>query len=186
MNAMASQITGVLIVCSTVCSGLHKNINAPRHWPLLGEPTVGRWVPLTKDKLRGKCFHLMASSCVSWNKYNNFKIQDSRMVYCNFNRNLHGMHLKTKAQVVLFVLNTIKLNCITLTSLVQQVSKGTRWGCTTDVHQHGLSLHGMTFHCVRMPEACRCCTQELNLCAYVPGCARDFSCWSHINFSSSI
>ena len=52
-----------------------------------------------------------------------FKIQDSRMVYCNFNRNLHGIHSKTEAQVGLFVLNTIKLNCITLTSLVQQVSK---------------------------------------------------------------
>ena len=51
------------------------------------------------------------------------KIQDSRMVYCNFNRNLHGIHSKTEAQVGLFVLNTIKLNCITLTSLVQQVSK---------------------------------------------------------------
>ena len=50
-------------------------------------------------------------------------IQDSRMVYCNFNRNLHGIHSKTEAQVGLFVLNTIKLNCITLTSLVQQVSK---------------------------------------------------------------
>ena len=52
-----------------------------------------------------------------------FKIQDSRMVYCNFNRNLHGIHSKTEAQVGLFVLNTITLNCITLTSLVQQVSK---------------------------------------------------------------
>ena len=52
-----------------------------------------------------------------------FKIQDSRMVYCNFNRNLHGIHSKIEAQVGLFVLNTIKSNCITLTSLVQQVSK---------------------------------------------------------------
>ena len=56
-------------------------------------------------------------------KLSRFKIQDSRMVYCNFNRNLHGIHSKTEAQVGLFVLNTIKLNCITLTSLVQQVSK---------------------------------------------------------------
>ena len=56
-----------------------------------------------------------------------FKIQDSRMVYCNFNRNLHGIHSKTEAKVGLFVLNTIKLNCITLTSLVQQVSKVQGW-----------------------------------------------------------
>ena len=33
MSAMASQITGVSVVCSTVCS-INGNIKAPRHWPL--------------------------------------------------------------------------------------------------------------------------------------------------------
>ena len=61
------------------------------------------------------------------------KIQDSRMVYCNFNRNLHGIYSKTEAQVGLFVLNTIKLNCITLTSLVQQVSK-VKGGVVSVIH----------------------------------------------------
>ena len=64
MRAIASQITDVSIVFSTVCSGgdqwKHK---APRHWPVWGESTVDRWIPLTKLQWYGKCFHLMVSSC---------------------------------------------------------------------------------------------------------------------------
>ena len=38
MGAMTSQITGVLIVCSTVCSDAdQRDIKAPRHWPLWEE-----------------------------------------------------------------------------------------------------------------------------------------------------
>ena len=41
MCAIASQITSLAIVYSTVYSGAHKknpkNIKAPRHWPLCGE-----------------------------------------------------------------------------------------------------------------------------------------------------
>ena len=34
MSRMATQTTGVFIVCLTVCSGVdQKNIKAPRHWP---------------------------------------------------------------------------------------------------------------------------------------------------------
>ena len=41
MKAMASQITGISTVCSTVCSGVHqRNIKPSRHWPLWGEFTV--------------------------------------------------------------------------------------------------------------------------------------------------
>ena len=40
-----------------------ENIKAPRHWPLCGEFTGGRWIPHTKGHYRGKCFHLMTSSC---------------------------------------------------------------------------------------------------------------------------
>ena len=45
MSAMASQITGVSIVCSKFY--LWK-IKAPRHWPLWGESTGDRWILITK------------------------------------------------------------------------------------------------------------------------------------------
>ena len=51
MSAMASQITGVPIVYSTVCSGVYKkNSKAPCHWPLCGELTGDRWIPRIKGK----------------------------------------------------------------------------------------------------------------------------------------
>ena len=60
MGAMVSQITGVSIVCSTVCS---ENIKASGHWPLWGEFTGDQWISHTKGQWHGKCFHLMKSSC---------------------------------------------------------------------------------------------------------------------------
>ena len=55
MGAIASQITSLTIVYSTVYSGadqskhlslsLSLNIKAPRHWPLCGEFTGDRWIP---------------------------------------------------------------------------------------------------------------------------------------------
>ena len=42
---------------------IKRNIKAPRHWPLCGEFTGDRWIPRTNGQLRGKCFHLMTSSC---------------------------------------------------------------------------------------------------------------------------
>ena len=40
MSAVASQITSVSIVSSTVCSGAdQRKIKAPHHWPLCGEST---------------------------------------------------------------------------------------------------------------------------------------------------
>ena len=51
MNVMVSQITGVSIVYSTVCSGAdQRNIKGPRHWPLWGEFTGDRRIPRTKDQ----------------------------------------------------------------------------------------------------------------------------------------
>ena len=44
MGAMASQMTGLSIVYSSVCSGADKK-KAPRHWPLWGEFTGDRWIP---------------------------------------------------------------------------------------------------------------------------------------------
>ena len=46
MDAMASQITCVLIVQAQI----KENINAPRHLPLWGEFTGDRWIPLTKGQ----------------------------------------------------------------------------------------------------------------------------------------
>ena len=46
MSAMDSQITGVLIVYSTVCSGADKkNMKAPRHRSVWGEFAGDRWIP---------------------------------------------------------------------------------------------------------------------------------------------
>ena len=42
---------------------MKENIKAPRHWPLWGDFNGDRWIPRTKGQLRGKCFHLMTSSC---------------------------------------------------------------------------------------------------------------------------
>ena len=39
------------------------NLKTLHHWPLLGEFTGHRWIPCTKGQERGKCFHLMTSSC---------------------------------------------------------------------------------------------------------------------------
>ena len=41
------------------------NIKAPRHWLLCGEFTGDRWIPRTNGQKRGKCFHLMTSSCAT-------------------------------------------------------------------------------------------------------------------------
>ena len=42
---------------------IKESIKAPRHWPLCEEFTGDRWIPRTKGQFRGKCFHLMTSSC---------------------------------------------------------------------------------------------------------------------------
>ena len=60
---MAFKSTSVPIVYWTFCSGAdHRNIKAPRHWPLLGEFTGDQWIPSTKVQWRGKYFHLTMSS----------------------------------------------------------------------------------------------------------------------------
>ena len=53
---MASQITGVSIVCSTIWSGAdqRKHQSPPHHWPLWGESTGDQRIPLTKGQWRGK------------------------------------------------------------------------------------------------------------------------------------
>ena len=62
-KAMASTITGVSIVYSTVCLGAkHKDIKAPRHWPLWREFSVGQRICRING---GKCFYMMTSSYIT-------------------------------------------------------------------------------------------------------------------------
>ena len=61
---MASQITDVSIVCSTVCSGGDQwKHQYSASLAYVRESTGDRWIPLTKGQYSGKCFHLMTSSC---------------------------------------------------------------------------------------------------------------------------
>ena len=63
MSTMASQITSLTIVYSTIYLGADKEtIKAPHHWPLCGEFAGDRWIPRTKGQQGGKCLHLMTSS----------------------------------------------------------------------------------------------------------------------------
>ena len=64
MGAMASQITSLTIVYSTVYSDTDQwKHQRPRHWPLCGEFTADRRIPHRNGQERGKCLHLMTSSC---------------------------------------------------------------------------------------------------------------------------
>ena len=64
MSTMASQITSITIVYSTVYSGVdqRKHQSSESLGPLWGEFTGHRWIPRTKGQWSGKCFHLMTSS----------------------------------------------------------------------------------------------------------------------------
>ena len=63
MSAMASEIAGVSIVCSSVWSGSdQRKHQSSAPLALWGESIADRWIPLTKGELRGKYFHLMTSS----------------------------------------------------------------------------------------------------------------------------
>ena len=51
MSAMASQITGVSMFAQLfVQAQIKENFEAPRHWPLWGEFTGHRWIPLTRGQ----------------------------------------------------------------------------------------------------------------------------------------
>ena len=64
MGPMASQITSLTFVYTAVYSGADQRKHQTlRHWPLCGDFTGDRWISRTKDQKRGKCFHLMTSSC---------------------------------------------------------------------------------------------------------------------------
>ena len=64
MGAIASKLTSLTIVYSTVYSGANQRQHqSSASIALCGEFTVDRWIPRTNGQLRRKCFHLMTSSC---------------------------------------------------------------------------------------------------------------------------
>ena len=65
MSMMASQITSLTIVYSTVYSGAdqRKPQSSASVAFVRGNFTGHRWIPCTNGQLCGKCFHLMTSSC---------------------------------------------------------------------------------------------------------------------------
>ena len=105
MGAIAFQITSLTIVYSIVYSEqIKENIKPPRHWPLCGEFTGDRWIPRTNGQLRGKCFHLMTSSCVSQRKshftFGCPRLHENAMTwkrflhYWPFVRGIHGIVMR--------------------------------------------------------------------------------------------
>ena len=71
MTKMASQITSLTVVYSTVYSDADQikhqsSASLAFVWGIHRD----RWIPRTKCQLRGKCFHLMTSSCPIQNSWN--------------------------------------------------------------------------------------------------------------------
>ena len=70
MTTLASQITSLTVVYSTVCSDADQR----KHQSSASLAFVwgihrDRWIPRTKGQLRGNCFHLMTSSCWRGNSF---------------------------------------------------------------------------------------------------------------------
>ena len=64
MSLIASQITNLTVVCSTVYSDADQRKHQSSVWmAFVWGIHRDRWIPRTKGQLRGKCFHLMMSSC---------------------------------------------------------------------------------------------------------------------------
>ena len=72
MITMASQITSLTVVYST----FYPDADQRKHQSSVSLAFVwgidrDRWIPRTKGQLRGKCFHLMTSSWLSYKRENN-------------------------------------------------------------------------------------------------------------------
>ena len=64
MSVIASQITSLTIVHSTVYSGVDRKHQSSASLAFVWGIHRDRWIPRTNGQLRGKCFHLMTSSCI--------------------------------------------------------------------------------------------------------------------------
>ena len=85
MSAIASQITSLTIVYSTVYSGAdQRKHQSSASLAFVWGSHRDRWIPRTKCKLRVKCFHLMTSSWIDgemwwqWAKINSGSAMKSR------------------------------------------------------------------------------------------------------------
>ena len=68
ITTIASQITSLTVVYSTVYSDAdQRKLQSSASLAFVGGIHRDRWSPRTKGQLRGKCFHLMTSSCL-WRK----------------------------------------------------------------------------------------------------------------------
>ena len=66
MTTMASQITSLTVVNSTVYSDAdQRKHQTPASLAFVWGSHRDRWIPRTKGQLRGKCFHLMTSSWIT-------------------------------------------------------------------------------------------------------------------------
>ena len=89
-------------------SQIKEKIKAPRHWPLCGEFTGGRWIPRTKGQWRGKCFHFMTSSwvVVIWRTYNLQGILhwDLQCLFCYFLQSKYIEYiLRTRVHELIYI-----------------------------------------------------------------------------------
>ena len=65
MTTMASQITSLTVIYWIVYSDADQRKHQSSAWlAFVRGIHRDRWIPRTKDQLRGKCFHLMTSSCI--------------------------------------------------------------------------------------------------------------------------
>ena len=65
MTTMVSQITSLTVVYSTVYSDAdQRKHQSSASLAFVRGIHLDRWIPHTKGQLRGKCFHLMTSSCI--------------------------------------------------------------------------------------------------------------------------
>ena len=115
MGAIASQITSLTILYLIVYSDAdQRNIKVPRHWPLCGEFTGDRWIPRTNGQWRGKCFHLMTSSCLILIWY--YRISGLSLIHVvatfwsswwnNHNTVAPGHHLPITKHIIGFITKT--------------------------------------------------------------------------------
>ena len=90
MGAIASQITSLAIVYSAFYSGVDQR----KHQSSASLAFVwgihrDRWIPRTKGQLRGKCFHLMTSSCwIPRNKKNGLNKKFRHECYWQWTQNM--------------------------------------------------------------------------------------------------
>ena len=74
MTTMASQITSLAVVYSTVYSDAdQRKHQIPASLAFVCGIHRDRWIPRTKGQLRGKCFHLMTSSCIKHQANHNLR-----------------------------------------------------------------------------------------------------------------